>query len=165
MTVTGLSFGTVHGSPTSALGGGVCRTTAWSSSTSLACLSAWYVTSQKWGMHAWDTSAVVTVSAMAGTSDSQLFTYDAPMLSAACFSHFHAATSYCRSSGHLAYKSFTNVPVTGINYIDLRGSSFGAVANATPSVAIYGNMPISASWTSTTTVLVTSVPDLGEHDE
>jgi hypothetical protein len=108
-------------------------------------------------MQVWDTTAVVTVGAVAGTSDVSLFTFDAPVLSAAVFSRTvtaaRGATSYNND------RCFTNVPVSGAKYVDVRGSSFGVLHDATPSVSIFGNM-VSTSWTSATTVQGISVPDL-----
>ena len=160
VTVTGLSFGVTYSSPTSALGGVACRTASWTSSTTLVCRTAWAVAGQKWSMHPWDTTAMITVNAITGTSVDTMFTFDAPVLSAAMFAYITAGLR--GPSNYIPYRSKMNVPVTGSLYVDLRGSSFGA-AEATASLAIFGQPCNTASWTSMTTVLCSGLGAIGSE--
>ena len=158
VTVTGLSFGVAYSSPTAKLGGVACRTTSWTTSTTLACQTAWPVAGQKWSMDPWDLTAVMTVNAITGTSVDTMFTFDAPVLSAAMFAY--STTGLRGPSNYIPYRSKMNVPVTGSLYVDLRGSSFGA-ADATASMAIFGQPCSTSSWMSMTTVLCTTLEAFG----
>ena len=75
----------------------------------------------------------------------------------------HDITTWARGpSNYIPYRSKLNVPVTGSLYVDLRGSSFGA-ADATASMAVFGQACNTASWTSTTTVLCTELEAIGSE--
>ena len=151
VTVTGLSFGMTYGSPTAKLGGAACHTTAWMSSTTLACRTTQHSGYGGWSMYPWDPTAVITVNAITGTSVDTMFTFDAPVLSAAGFSFYIPYLRGVPGTSYRPYMSKVNVPVTGSLYVDLRGSSFGA-ADATASLAIFGQSCSTASWVSMTTV-------------
>ena len=142
----------------------IWRTVSWRSSTSRACQTAWPVAIGKWSMYPWDSTAVITVNAITGTSADTMFSFDAPVLSAAAFSGNIAYLRGVPGTSYRPYTSKTNVPVTGSLYLDLRGSSFGA-ADATASLAIYifGQTCSTNTWTSMTTARCIRLKGLAGH--
>ena len=147
VTVTGLNFGSSDFTASGAVQYNLCRTTSWSSSTSLVCLQptcyACFLASsnddvtQRYGL-----STQVTVAAIAGTAAS-IFSFDVPVAS-----HLNPY--------NLASTSASLVTVTGLN--------FGTNADYTTTIQLGMSACATASWSSVTSAVCTTAPADGLSD-
>ncbi len=122
VTITGMNFGGVDASPSVVLRT-LCATSAWSSSTTLQCLSAsvsgpQYLVQKNTGVY----NAI-------GTIPAAIFSFDAPVITAAIM----------------------NSPTSGGASLTMSGTAFGLL-DYSPTAGLDNYVCLSTSWTSTTQI-------------
>lgn len=127
VTISGLNFRYASSTPTAVLDESACGTTSWSSATTVACGASLGST------NAGSFSAGITVSALVGTSLSQEFSFDSPIVS-----NTFQTINYAPSGG-------TSVTISGLNF---------AQGACTPTLDLTSIPKVcsTTSWTSSTTL-------------
>ena len=120
VTITGMNFGGVDASPSVVLRT-ICATSAWSSSTTLQCLSA-SVSGPQYFVHK-NTGVYNAV----GTIPAAIFSFDGPVITAGSM----------------------NSPTSGGASLTMSGTAFGLL-DYTPTAALDNAVCLSTSWTSQT---------------
>lgn len=132
VTISGLNFGARSATGTVSMGGGLCDTTSWTSSTTLECM--WTDTSVTGAKKA----MVVTVGASVGTFLAA-FTFDSPAVS-----HY----------------STPNSPLSASDSVTLYGMNFANI-DATPTITLGSTQCATQSWNTYTHMVCLNKPGVG----